>query len=217
MAILTFREPINALTHIAGAFASLVGLILLVVFASIYAEAWHIVSFSIFGATLLMMYTASSLYHAMNLSEKGIANMRRIDHVMIFLLIAGTYTPFCLVPLRGAWGWTLFGLVWSMALIGIVLKIFFMNIPRWISTAIYLVMGWLCVAAIYPLSKTLETASLIWLITGGVFYSVGAVIYGLKRPNPYPNFLGFHEIWHLFVLAGSFCHFWSVFRYLTYM
>ncbi len=217
MAILTLREPINALTHIAGAFASLVGLILLVVFSSIYAEAWHIVSFSIFGATLLMMYTASSLYHAMNLSEKGIANMRRIDHVMIFLLIAGTYTPFCLVRLRGAWGWTLFGLVWSMALIGIVLKIFFMNIPRWISTAIYLVMGWLCVAAIYPLSKTLEAASLIWLITGGLFYSVGAVIYGLKRPNPYPNFLGFHEIWHLFVLAGSFCHFWSVFRYLTYM
>ncbi len=217
MAILTLREPINALTHIAGAFASLVGLILLVVFASIYAEAWHIVSFSIFGATLLMMYTASSLYHAMNLSEKGIANMRRIDHVMIFLLIAGTYTPFCLVPLRGAWGWTLFILVWSMALIGIVLKIFFMNIPRWVSTAIYLVMGWICLAAIYPLSKTLETASLIWLITGGLFYSVGAVIYGLKRPNPYPNFLGFHEIWHLFVLAGSFCHFWSVFRYLTYM
>ncbi|MBF0303050.1 MAG: hemolysin III family protein [Desulfamplus sp.] len=211
------REPVNALTHIAGAIASLVGLILLVVFASIYAGAWHIVSFSIFGATLLMMYTASSLYHAINLSEKGIAIMRRIDHVMIFLLIAGSYTPFCMIPLRGAWGWTLLSLVWGMALIGSILKIFFMNIPRWISTVIYLVMGWLCVAAIYPLTKSLETASLLWLIAGGVFYSTGAVIYGLKRPNPFPKVFGFHEIWHLFVLAGSFCHFWSVFKYLTYM
>lgn len=211
------REPVNALTHMAGAIASLAGLILLVVFASINAGAWHIVSFSIFGATLLMMYTASTLYHAVNLSENGIATMRRIDHVMIFLLIAGSYTPFCMVPLRGAWGWTLLSLVWSMALIGSVLKIFFMNIPRWISTAIYLVMGWLCVAAIYPLAKSLETASLLWLIGGGIFYSTGAVIYGLKRPNPWPKVFGFHEIWHLFVLAGSFCHFWSVFRYLTYM
>ncbi len=217
MAALTLREPVNALTHIAGAFASLVGLILLIVFAYIHAEALHIVSFSIFGTTLFMMYTASSFYHAMNLSEKGIANMRRIDHVMIFLLIAGTYTPFCLVPLRGVWGWALFGLVWSIALIGSIIKIFFMNIPRWISTAIYLVMGWLCLTAIYPLSKTLEIASLLWLIFGGLFYSTGAIIYALKRPNPYPNLFGFHEIWHLFVLAGSFCHFWAVFRYLTYM
>ncbi|MBF0204964.1 MAG: hemolysin III family protein [Desulfamplus sp.] len=217
MITLTLREPVNAITHMAGAVASLAGLILLVVFASINAGAWHIVSFSIFGSTLLMMYTASSLYHAVNLSEKGIKTMRQIDHIMIFLLIAGSYTPFCLVPLKGAWGWTLFGLVWGMALLGSVLKIFFMNIPRWISTLIYTTMGWLCIIAIYPLFKTLETASFLWLIAGGLFYSGGAVIYGLKRPNPWPGVMGFHEIWHLFVLSGSFCHFWVVFRYLTYM
>lgn len=215
MTTLTLREPVNALTHIAGAIASLAGLILMVVYAYINAGAWHIVSFSIFGATLLMMYTASSLYHAINLSEKGIAIMRRIDHVMIFLLIAGTYTPFCLVPLRGAWGWTILILVWSMAIIGSVLKIFFMNIPRWVSTAIYLIMGWLCIVAIYPLAKSLEIDSLVWLIVGGAFYSIGAVIYGLKRPNPCPKVFGFHGIWHLFVLSGSFCHFWSIFRMIN--
>ncbi|MBF0377776.1 MAG: hemolysin III family protein [Desulfamplus sp.] len=215
MIISALREPFNALSHIAGAVASLVGLILMIVFASLNADKWHIISFSIFGATLFMMYTASSLYHSIKLSEKGVAAMRRIDHVMIFLLIAGTYTPFCLVPLRGAWGWTILILVWSMAIIGSVLKIFFMNIPRWVSTAIYLVMGWLCIVAIYPLAKSLEIDSLVWLILGGGFYSIGAVIYGLKRPNPCPKVLGFHGIWHLFVLSGSFCHFWSVFRMIN--
>ncbi|MBF0258030.1 MAG: hemolysin III family protein [Desulfamplus sp.] len=217
MITLTLREPVNAITHMAGAVASLAGLILLVVFASMNASGWHIASFSVFGSTLFMMYTASSLYHGINLSEKGIATMRRIDHVMIFLLIAGSYTPFCLVPLRGGWGWTLLCLVWSMALAGSILKIFFMNIPRWVSTTIYLTMGWCCIVAIYPLFKTLETASLIWLIAGGLFYSAGALVYGLKRPDPWPKVVGFHGIWHLFVMSGSFCHFWSVFRYLTYM
>jgi len=217
MTYLTLREPVSAITHMAGAVASLAGLILLVVAAAINAGWWHIISFSIFGATLLMMYSASSLYHAVNLSEKGILTMRKIDHVMIFLLIAGSYTPFCLVPLRGVWGWTILSLVWSMALTGTILKIFFMNIPRWISTTIYLIMGWLCIVAIYPLFNSLGTASLLWLVAGGLFYSTGAVIYALKRPNPWPSVMGFHEIWHMFVLAGSFCHFWAVFKYLTYM
>lgn len=201
----------------AGAIASLAGLVMLVVFASLNGGWWHIVSFSIFGSTLIMMYSASTLYHAMNLSEKGLLTMRKVDHVMIFLLIAGSYTPFCLVPLRGGWGWTLLGLVWGMAFTGTTLKIFFMNIPRWVSTLIYLTMGWLCIVAIYPLFKSLETAALIWFIAGGLFYTIGSVVYGVKRPNPWPKVFGFHEIWHLFVLAGSFCHFWTVFRYITYM
>lgn len=201
----------------AGALASVVGLTALVLAAALKAGVWHIVSFSIFGLALVLMYTSSSLYHALRLSPKGLLRLRRLDHIMIFALIAGTYTPLCLVPLRGAWGWSLFGTVWGMALAGIILKVFFMNVPRWISTAIYLIMGWLCIVAVYPLVMTLSGWCMAWLGLGGLFYSLGAVIYGLKRPNPWPGVLGFHEIWHCFVLAGSFCHFWVVFRYLTYM
>ena len=143
--------------------------------------------------------------------------MRRIDHIMIFIVIAGTYTPLCLVPLRGAWGWTIFGIVWAMAVIGMILKIFSMNIPRWISTGIYLVMGWMCIVAVYPLVMTLNMTCLMWLALGGLFYTAGAVIYAVKKPDPWPKVFGFHEIWHLFVLAGSFCHFWVVFRFLMYI
>jgi hemolysin III len=212
-----FREPVNAISHMAGALASVVGLTLLVVFAAIRADAWHVVSFAVFGTTLVLMYTSSFLYHGLKLSDKAILIFRRIDHITIFLLIAGSYTPICLVPLRGAWGWSIFGMVWGIAVIGICLKIFSMNVPRWISTLIYLFMGWLCVIAIYPLIKTVTPATLFWLAAGGFFYSVGAIVYALKKPNPFPGILGFHEIWHMFVLLGSACHFWLVFRHLMYI
>ncbi|MDY0222184.1 MAG: hemolysin III family protein [Desulfobacterium sp.] len=211
------REPINAFSHMAGAIFSVIGLTLLVVEAALKAGVWHIVSFSIFGFALVLMYTASTLYHALHLSPAGLLRLKRFDHIMIFMLIAGTYTPICLVPLRGPWGWTLFGTVWGIALAGVIIKLLFINIPRWVSTAIYLIMGWLCVVAIYPLLVTLSAGCLFWLGLGGFFYTLGAVIYGLKRPNPWPDIFGFHEIWHFFVLAGSFCHFWVVFRYLTFM
>jgi len=211
MAFPTLREPFNALSHMAGAIASIVGLTLLVVFAAIKADVWHVVSFAIFGGTLVLMYTSSCLYHGLRLSEKGIAVMQKIDHITIFMLIAGTYTPFCLVPLRGPWGWSLLITAWSIALAGIFLKLFCFNVPRWISTGIYLVMGWIVLAAVYPLVMALNLSSLIWLGLGGLFYSSGAVIYGLKRPDPWPDTFGFHGIWHLFVLSGSFCHFRAVF------
>ena len=217
MSVLSIREPVNAITHFAGTLASIAGLVLLIVFSSLKTDAWHIVSFTIFGASLVMMYTSSTLYHALKLSEKGTLWMRRIDHIMIFIVIAGTYTPLCLVPLRGAWGWTIFGIVWAMAVIGMILKIFSMNIPRWISTGIYLVMGWMCIFAVYPLVMTLNMTCLMWLALGGLFYTAGAVIYAVKKPDPWPKVFGFHEIWHLFVLAGSFCHFWVVFRFLMYI
>ncbi|MCK5541350.1 MAG: hemolysin III family protein [Desulfobacterales bacterium] len=208
------REPINSISHAAGAIASLVGLALLIVFSSLKGSVWHIVSFTIFGFTLVMMFTSSSLYHGLRISDAKLAIFRRIDHIMIFLLIAGTYTPVCLVPLRGAWGWSIFGVVWGLALIGIILKIFFMNAPRLVSTIIYLIMGWVCVVAIYPIVTILQGACVAWLFAGGLFYSIGAVIYSLKRPNPFPGIFGFHEIWHIFVILGSFCHFWVVFKYL---
>ncbi len=212
-----FREPVNAISHMAGSLASIAALTLMVVFAAIKADAWHVVSFAVFGATLVFMYTASFLYHGLRLSEKTLEIFRRIDHIMIFVVIAGSYTPLCLVPLRGPWGWTLFGTIWAIALAGIVLKLFWMHLPRWISTFIYLGMGWLCVAAIYPLAQILGPAPLAWLALGGIFYSTGALVYSVKKPDPFPGIFGFHEIWHIFVLLGSASHFWLVFRHLMYM
>ncbi len=212
-----FREPVNTISHMAGAVFSIIGVTLMVVFAAIKADAWHVVSFSIFGTTLILMYTASFLYHGLKVSDNVLTIFRRIDHVMIFLVIAGSYTPICLVPLRGPWGWSIFGAVWSVAIIGICIKIWAPHLPRWISTAIYLSMGWMCVIAVYPLVKTLAPISLIWLGCGGLFYSIGAIVYATKKPNPFPGKFGFHEIWHLFVLLGSGCHFWMVFRYLMYV
>jgi hemolysin III len=207
----------DAISHMAGALGSIVGLTLMVVFAAMRADVWHVVSFSIFGTSLILMYTSSFLYHGLRISDQALLVFRRIDHIMIFIVIAGSYTPLCLVPLRGPWGWSLFGTVWGIALVGIFIKIFFMNVHRWISTLIYLIMGWLCMVAIYPLVKTLEPICLFWLAMGGLFYSIGALVYGLKKPNPIPDIFGFHEIWHLFVILGSACHFWLSFRYLMYI
>ena len=212
-----FREPVNAISHMAGALASIVGLTLMVVFAAMRTDAWHVVSFAVFGTTLVLMYTASFLYHGLKISEKSLLVFRKIDHIMIFMLIAGSYTPICLVPLRGPWGWSIFGTVWGIAIIGIIFKIFAMNLPRWISTMIYLVMGWMCVVAVYPLVKTLTLVCLFWLALSGLFYSGGAIVYVQKKPNPFPGIFGFHEIWHLFVLLGSACHFWLVFNYIMYI
>jgi hemolysin III len=212
-----FREPVNALSHMAGSLASIAGLTLMVVMAAVKADAWHVVSFAIFGTTLVFMYTASFLYHGLQLSAKTLAIFRRIDHIMIFMVIAGSYTPLCLVPLRGPWGWSLFGIIWGFAGVGIILKLFWMNIPRWISTLIYLGMGWLCMVAVYPLVQILEPAPLLWLALGGLFYSLGALVYIFKKPDPFPKVFGFHEIWHICVLLGSACHFWLVFGYLTYL
>jgi hemolysin III len=212
-----FREPVNALSHMAGSLVSIAGLALMVVMAAVKADAWHVVSFAIFGTTLVFMYTASFLYHGLQLSAKTLAVFRRIDHIMIFMVIAGSYTPLCLVPLRGPWGWSLFGIIWGFAAVGIVLKLFWMNIPRWISTLIYLGMGWLCMVAVYPLVQILEPAPLLWLALGGLFYSLGALVYIFKKPDPFPKVFGFHEIWHICVLLGSACHFWLIFGYLTYL
>ena len=214
---LHLKEPVSGLTHLAGAVLSAAGLILLVSLAASKATSWHVVSFSVYGSSMVMLYTASALYHLLPLSEKGTRMFRTLDHIMIYMLIAGTYTPICLVPLRGAWGWSIFGVVWGLAVGGIFFKLFWLEAPRWISTGIYLLMGWTCLAAIYPMVMAIPGGGLFWLMLGGVFYTVGGVIYGLKRPNPVPGVFGFHEIFHLLVLAGSFCHFWMMLRYILYL
>jgi hemolysin III len=211
------REPFSGLSHLVGALLSVAGLSLLVTYAALEASAWHVVSFSIYGSSMIMLYTSSALYHLLPISDRAKRKLRVLDHIMIFMLIAGTYTPICLVPLRGVWGWSLFGAVWGTALAGILMRVFWMDAPRWLYTSIYVAMGWMALAAIYPIIKGIPLGGLIWLAAGGLFYSVGAVIYGLKRPDPLPGKFGFHEIWHLFVLAGSFCHFWMMFKYILYL
>lgn len=211
------RDPISGLTHFFGLLISIAGLVILVYLAAKRATPWHIVSFSIFGASLILLYGASSMYHLLPLSEKGIRILRKIDHMMIFVLIAGTYTPVCLVPLRGPWGWSLFGSVWGIALIGMILKIVWLDAPRWFSTCVYVLMGWLVVIAFLPLARSMPPAGLEWLAAGGVLYTVGAVIYGTKRPRISLKWFGFHEIFHLFVLCGSFAHFWLMLKYIMYL
>lgn len=208
------REPVSGLTHLFGALLSVVGTIILIVLAAKKGTPWHIVTFSIFGASLILLYTASAIYHLVCASDKTIRILRKIDHMMIYVLIAGTYTPVCLVPLRGPFGWSLFIGVWSLAITGIVLKIVWFDAPRWLYTLFYLGLSWIIVFAMFPLAKQVPAMGIVWLMIGGAAYTIGAVIYGTKWPKINSKVFGFHEIFHLFVLAGSFSHFWFVANYL---
>lgn len=208
------KDPVSSLTHLVGALLSVGCTATLVRMAYAREDRLYVVAFLIFGMALILLYSASALYHMLPLSEKASTILRRIDHMMIFVLIAGTYTPVCLVPLRGPWGWTLLSLIWTLAFAGIILKAYWLNAPRWLSTAIYLVMGWLVLAAFYPLAQSVSAEGLWLLVLGGVAYSVGAVIYALKWPRFLFKGFGFHEIFHLFVLGGSYFHVTFMFRYV---
>lgn len=209
------REPMNGFTHFIGIiFASIATILLLGLSLNPY-KPYHIISFSIFGFGMILLYTTSTLYHWLKLSDFGIMKLRKADHIMIFIYIAATYTPVCIIVLRNSFGLILLSAVWSVALVGIIIKIFWMNAPRWLSTFIYILMGWLAVIVTYPLINNLQTGALIWLMIGGLFYTIGAVIYVIKMPDPYPGILGFHEIFHLFVLAGTFSHFWMMYNYIA--
>lgn len=210
-----FREPVNGLTHLAGGLLAVVGLGVLLATAAGAGRLDQAVAFAIFGLSLISLYTASSLYHLLPLSPSGIARLRRLDHMTIFVLIAGTYTPFCLLALDGAWKWGLLALIWVLALCGVLLKLFWMNTPRWLSVVLYLGMGWVAVVAAPALLRAVPAGGMAWVLAGGLTYSAGALVYGLKRPNPVPGVFGFHEVWHLFVIAGSACHFWAVLRYIA--
>lgn len=209
------REPINSLTHLAGAILSFIGLLALVIKASLYhSSALVIAAVIIFGVSMMLLYSASAVYHMVIAKDKVIAFLRKVDHSMIFILIAGSYTPFCLISLNGITGWVLFGIVSFVALFGIIFKMVWFKCPRWISTSLYIGLGWIVIFAFSPLSKTLSTHGLLLLVIGGVLYTIGGVIYAMK-----PNFLqfkklGFHEIFHIFILFGSLAHFLSVFLYV---
>ncbi len=208
------REPVNALTHFAGILLSLVGLVLLLVLSK--GEPWRTASFAVYGSSLVLLYTASTLLHGLKVSKPTERMLRTLDHAAIFVLIAGSYTPITLVTLQrdsAGWSWALFGVVWGIAALGVVFKLFWLEAPRWLSTGLYLAMGWMAVFAIGPVSRSLPPGGLLWLALGGAFYSVGAVVYALKKPNLRPGF-GYHELWHLFVLAGSASHFMMMLLYV---
>ena len=205
-----FREPVSGLTHLFGAILSILGLNILIQHSVITYKS----SLIVFGISLILLYTASSVYHLVSASDKAIMILRRIDHSMIYVLIAGTYTPICMIALKGRLGSSLCAAIWALALTGIILKIFWFNAPRWLYTFFYVFMGWIAIFAIYPLTKAISFSGILWLIAGGVSYTIGAVIYAAKWPKITSELFGFHEIFHIFVLLGSFCHFWMMFKYV---
>jgi len=201
------EEIVNIISHAIGFMLSIVALVLLVIQANAFGNVWHIVSVSIFGVSLIVLYAASTLYHSSKHQELR-KRLKIFDHAAIYVLIAGTYTPFTLITLDGTIGWVIFGVSWGMALIGIILKFFFTGKYKSISTLMYILMGWMIVFAIKPLIDSLALEGLNWLIAGGVSYTIGAVLYSIEK-------IKFnHAIFHIFVLIGSFCHFSSVFFYV---
>jgi hemolysin III len=197
------REPVNGVSHLVGLVLAGAGTLLLL---SLARRPEQIAAFSVYGGTLILLYAASTLYHTLTLPERPLRALRTLDHIAIYFLIAGTYTPIALVILNDRLGWTLLTVVWLVAAAGIPFKLFYLDAPVWISTATYLGMGYLALFAIIPLARAVSLGGVMWLVAGGIAYTTGAVIYSRARPNPWASF-GHHEIWHVLVLIGSACHF----------
>ncbi|MBS1223985.1 MAG: channel protein, hemolysin family [Proteobacteria bacterium] len=201
-------ERFNSISHLIGAVAALAGLVVVVVVAAQQGDPWKIVSFSVYGTTLFFLYVASTLYHSLRGRAKRI--FRKLDHYSIYFLIAGTYTPFTLVTLRGAWGWTIFGVIWGLAAVGIALESLPQQGNRVLSLVVYILMGWLVLVALKPLLEALPWAGFVWLLLGGIFYTSGVAFYLFDEKIRY-----FHGIWHLFVLAGSVSHYVTILFYVA--
>ncbi|MBJ8188748.1 hemolysin III family protein [Bacillus cereus] len=209
------REPVNAFTHLGGAVLSFIALLAMIVKVSVKMPSFAaITAVILFGIGMMVLYMTSAVYHSVVASERVIYFFRKLDHSMIFILIAGTYAPFCLITLNSANGLLLFCLVYATAICGIVFKMFWFNCPRWLSTAIYLLMGWLIVLFFAPLAENLSTGGIIFLVLGGIFYTIGGFIYGAKPKWLEFKYMGHHEIFHVFVLLGSLAHFLSVYCYV---
>ncbi len=211
------KDPISGYSHIVGGILAIAGTALLMIVA-IKNNQWDkIFPFLVFGLSMVMLYFSSGLYHLFGKNAEEVDVFRKIDHAMIYILIAGTYTPLCLIALKGILGTTSFITIWIIAIFGIstvFFKKFWAKMPRWGSTGIYIIMGWISIFLIYPLSQNISSQGITWLIIGGAFYTIGAVIYALKKPNTFKGF-GFHEIFHIFVLLGTASHFWCIFHYLS--
>jgi hemolysin III len=198
------REPVNGASHLVGLLLAGAGTLLLLRMAS---GPEQLAAFSVYGATLILLYGASTLYHTLPLSERPLRALRTLDHIAIYFLIAGTYTPIALITLDSRLGLVLLGIVWLIAAAGIPFKLFYIDAPVWLSTGSYLAMGYLALVAVVPLAQVVSIRGVMWLVAGGIAYTVGAVIYSSRKPDPFPGWFGHHEIWHLLVLIGSGCHF----------
>ncbi len=207
-------EKFNASSHLSAALFSIIGISLLIVYSSVAGKIWHIVSFSIYGMTLFAVFVSSALHHGVNSGPKLEKILKLCDYLAIFLLIAGTYTPICLVPLRGPMGWTIFGATWGMAAIGITIKSIYPDIPKWVTNTIYITMGWAGGVIVFKLIKTMSLFSVSLIALGGIFYSIGMLIFYAEKPNPFPGKFAFHEIWHIFVILGALSHFLFMWFYI---
>ena len=202
------REPVNSLTHWIGAILALAGLIALLVVG--WGTPAKVVSLIIYGTSLIFLFSASATYHMVRVKEKALEIFRKVDHSAIYFLIAGTYTPFCINAFTGFWKWGMLTIIWSLAFIGIGIKVFIIRVPRWVNAGIYIAMGWLVVGASGQLLAALPVWVITWLIIGGVVYTLGAVVYITKIFNFVPGVFGFHEVWHIFVLVAAIAHFIAV-------
>lgn len=211
---ITIREPGSAITHFIAMMMAVFATVPLLVKAGIQSGWENFLAMAIFMGSMILLYGASATYHSVDLTGRSLRVFRKLDHMMIFVLIAGSYTPVCLIVLGGKLGYTLLALVWGIAAVGMLVKACWITCPKWFSSVIYIAMGWVCVLVFGPLLKTLSTPAFLWLLAGGIIYTVGGVIYALKLPifNAKHKFFGSHEVFHLFVMGGSVCHF--IFMYL---
>ena len=211
---ITIREPGSAITHFIAMMMAVFATVPLLVKAGIQSGWENFLAMAIFMGSMILLYGASATYHSVDLTGRSLRVFRKLDHMMIFVLIAGSYTPVCLIVLGGKLGYTLLALVWGIAAVGMLVKACWITCPKWFSSVIYIAMGWVCVLVFGPLLKTLSAPAFLWLLAGGIIYTVGGVIYALKLPlfNAKHKFFGSHEVFHLFVMGGSICHF--IFMYL---
>lgn len=214
---ITIREPGSAITHYIGMLLSLIAAAPLLVKAEISGIPSALTAMGIFILTMILLYAASTVYHTLDVKAGVLKVFRKLDHMMIFVLIAGTYTPICLLVLKGRVGMIMLALVWGIAVVGMVLKAFWVTCPKWFSSIIYIAMGWICLLVFPTLLRDLTTPAFLWLLAGGILYTVGGVVYALRLQafNCVHKYFGSHEIFHLFVMAGSFCHFVVMYWYLV--
>ncbi len=203
------REPVSGLMHLGGAMAAIAALIVLLIVGK--SDAAKEISMIIYGISLIVLFSASAAYHLIQANSNTIQMLRKLDHSAIYILIAGTYTPFCILAFKGFFHWGMLAIVWIFALVGIIVKIFYVKAPRWLNAGIYVVMGWIGIFAFGQLANAFSANILGWLICGGVIYTLGAIVYATKIFNFIPGQFGFHEVWHIFVLAGASAHFISIF------
>ena len=213
------KDPGSSITHFIGMLMALFATTPLLIRASLNPDKIHMVSLAIFILSMVLLYGASATYHALDLSKKVNCILRKLDHMMIFVLIAGTYTPVCVIVLNGTVGYSLLALVWGISLVGILVKAFWITCPKWFSSILYIAMGWICVLAFTQIMNSLSQQAFLWLLAGGIIYTIGGIIYALKLPifnSRHKNF-GSHEIFHLFVMGGSVCHFIMMYCFVANM